>query len=122
MHPRKLQLAVAGGTVIPEPLNTALLWHLLKEALHPTTAWLPHTRPVCLHTKPRCELSMSKHPCACSHLTSATAIAAIKGNRFTDCRLQKQQAVFIHPALPIAFTTSSSSLPATGFCLQVLLG
>lgn len=119
MYLWKLQLALAGGTVIAEHLNIALLWHLLKEALNHTTARFPHTRQVCLRTKPRCELSMSKHPCACSHLTSATTIAAIKGNQFMDCCLQKQQAVFTHPALPIA--TSSSSLPTTGFCLQVLL-
>lgn len=89
-----LQLALAGGTVIAEHVEIALLWHMLKKAPNHTTAQFPCIRQVCLHTKPRCELSMSKYPRACSHLTSATTIMATKGNQFIDCCLQKQQAVF----------------------------
>lgn len=55
-----LHLVLAGGTVIAEHLEIAWLWHLLKKAAPHTAAGLPHTQRVCLHTKPRCELGMSK--------------------------------------------------------------
>lgn len=92
-----LQLALAGGTVIAEHLEIALFWRLLKKAPNHATARFPHVQQVCFHTKPRCELSASKHPRACSHLTSATTVTAIKGNQFIDCRLRKQQTVFTDP-------------------------
>ena len=116
-----LQPALADGTVIAEHLEIVLLWHLLKKAPNHTTARFPHTGQVYLHTKLRCELSMSKHPHACSHLTSATTIMAIKGNQFIDYCLQSNRWFSQIPALPIAFTTSSS-LPTAGFCLLVLHG
>lgn len=85
---------MAGGTVIAEYLEIAFLWHLLKKAPNHTTAWFPHTQQVCPHMSLRCEPNMSKHPLACSHLTSATIMMVIKGNHSTDCCLQKQQTVF----------------------------
>lgn len=89
-----LQLALAGGTVIAERLEIALLWRLLRKAPNCTTAPFPHARQVRLHTKPWCELTISKHQRPCSHLTSAATIVAIKGKQFSDCCLQKQQTVF----------------------------